>query len=436
MSVAPTLERSRLEGRTVDLLRRLIQIDTTNPPGNERAAQELLAERLRRVGFECELVGVERTRPNLVARLRARSDGPVLAFLGHVDTVLADPSDWSCDPWSGELRDGHVWGRGALDMKGQVAAEVVAAESLAAAGWRPSSGELRLILTCDEEAGGALGARWLCEQRPDLARSDFVINEGGGETFTLGGQRYWSVGVGEKGVFRFRVRARGRAGHASTPGLADNALAKLAPVLSRLAAAGTVPLASASLRPLLEALGESPAALVASAGADDRLVALLEPMLGVTFAPTMASGSPKINVIPARAELRVDCRVPPGVERSEVLRVIREVVGDGDFEVAVDETTDGSLSPAEGPLFEAICEFCEREAPRARPLPTLLPGFTDSRWFRAAFPECVAYGFFPQLAMDMVDAAQLIHGADERVPVADLGLAAACYVELAERLLR
>jgi len=434
------VEREQLESRAVDLLRTLIRFDTTNPPGNERPAQELLAQRLGAAGFDCQLVGADRERPNLVARLPGRSDGPVLVLLGHIDTVLAEPAEWRCDPWAGELRDGCVWGRGALDMKGQVAATVVAAEALAKSGWRPGSGELRVIVTCDEEAGGTLGARWLCEQRPDLARCDYLINEGGGDTFTLAGRRLWSIGVGEKGVFRFTVRTRGRAGHASTPGLADNALVKLAPLLERLARAGTVPLPSPAVQPVIAALGLPSGAaaieeLARFTASDRELRALLEPMLGVTFAPTMARGSAKINVIPARAELAVDCRVPPGVDRDEALAVVREVVGDSGAELELDEATDGSLSAPEGTLYEFIAAFCVREDPAAQPVPTLLPGFTDSRWFRATFPNCAAYGFFPQLAMEMTEASALIHGADERVPVADLGLAAAFYAEAAATLL-
>src|SRR3954454_22933571 len=192
-----------LEQRTTELLQRLIQFNTVNPPGNEEAAQEFLKETLEEAGFECELLAAVEGRPNLVARLEARSDGPRLALLGHVDTVLADPDDWSVDPWSGEVRDGCVWGRGAIDMKSQVAAEVAAACSLAEEGWRPESGELLVIVTADEEAGAAHGAKWLCEQMPDRVRCDVVVNEGGGDSFMLDGRRVYGVCVAEKGVFRF-----------------------------------------------------------------------------------------------------------------------------------------------------------------------------------------------------------------------------------------
>src|SRR3954471_22440971 len=146
-------ERELLERRTTELLQRLIQFNTVNPPGNEQAAQEFLRDLLEGAGFECELLSAVDGRPNQVARLRGSSDGPTLCLLGHVDTVLADAEDWTVDPWSGELRDDCVWGRGALDMKSQVAAEVAASVALAEEGWRPESGELMLVLTADEEAG-------------------------------------------------------------------------------------------------------------------------------------------------------------------------------------------------------------------------------------------------------------------------------------------
>ena len=157
-----------LEGRATRLLQQLIRFDTVNPPGAEAACQEHLRGLLEAAGFAVELLAAVPGRPNLVARLPAPSgaDGPVLCLLGHVDTVLAHPAEWEVDPWSGELRDGCVWGRGALDMKSQVAAEVAAACALAEAGWRPASGELKLVLTADEETGAAFGAQWLCATHP------------------------------------------------------------------------------------------------------------------------------------------------------------------------------------------------------------------------------------------------------------------------------
>ncbi|HWF31767.1 MAG TPA: M20/M25/M40 family metallo-hydrolase, partial [Solirubrobacteraceae bacterium] len=228
-----------------ELLSRLVRFNTVNPPGEERAAQEYLADHLQRAGFECELLGAEPGRPNLIARLRAdgappadepASGGPTLCYLGHVDTVLADAHEWTQDPWSGEVVDGYLWGRGSLDMKSQVAAEIAAAASLARSGWRPAGGELLIAAVVDEETGGSLGAEWITKTHPEKVRCDLLINEGGGGWFEYAGKRCYGVCCAEKGVFRFNVTTLGVAGHASMPGMGDNALLKMAPVLERLAA--------------------------------------------------------------------------------------------------------------------------------------------------------------------------------------------------------
>ncbi len=404
-------EPAELERRTTELLQRLIRFNTVNPPGNEQAAQEYLKELLEGAGFECELLSSVPGRANLVARLGGGSDGPTLGLLGHVDTVLATPSEWTVDPWSGELRDGCVWGRGALDMKSQVAAEVAAAVALAEEGWRPESGELHML-----------------------------VNEGGGDVLEFDGRRLYHVCVAEKGVFRFTISTRGRAGHASIPRIGDNALVKLAPILTRLAAAAVAPEPTVEPLAYLESLGvnlngDLHAALAAVDQKDPRLAVLLEPMLGVTFTPTMASASHKINVIPSHAEIKVDCRVPPELGEDYVRARIEETLDGEDYELHFDERVTGNRSPIDTPLMDHIRHFIAAEDPGALPVPSVLPGFTDSRWFRAAFPDCVAYGFCPQNKRDIFEASPLIHGADERIPVEDLGLAARFYAGLATKVL-
>jgi acetylornithine deacetylase/succinyl-diaminopimelate desuccinylase-like protein len=433
-------ERQQLERRTTELLRRLIRFNTVNPPGSEQAAQELLKGALEDAGFSCELLAAVPRRPNLVARLTGAADGPRLCLLGHVDTVLANPDEWTVGPWSGELRDGCVWGRGALDMKSQVAAEATAAVTLAEEGWRPEAGELLLVFTCDEETGADHGARWLCEQQADKVRCDMVVNEGAGEIFGFDGRRVYGVCVAEKGVFRFTLSTAGRAGHASIPRIGDNALVKMAPVLEALREGRPVYERSPEPDAFLRALGLDPSDLAAAVRAleekDPRVAILLEPMLGVTLTPTMISASEKVNVIPSRAELKVDCRVPPELGQQHALRRIRELVGDDGYDVHFDESIVGNRSPIDTPLMDAIRGFVGREDPDAEIIPVVLPGFSDSRWFRAAFPDCVAYGFFPQREMDLFESAPLVHGADERIPVGDLGLAASFYAELAQEVLR
>ncbi len=429
-----------LQLASTELLQRLIRFDTVNPPGNERPAQEALAALLGDAGFEVDLVGAEPERPNLVARLRGAADGPTLCLLSHVDTVLATPEDWTHDPWSGDLADGCVWGRGAQDMKSQTAAEVTAALSLARSGWRPARGDLLVVVVVDEEVGGDLGAIWLCEHHPDLVRCDLLVNEGAGAVFPYDGERLYGVCVAEKGVFRFRVMTDGVAGHASIPKIGDNALLKMAPLLARIGERQPGYDLTEGPRALLEGLGLQPdgdpaAALERLRATDAGLALLVEPMLGVTLAPTRIFGSEKINVIPATAELRVDCRVPPGLGEEHALARIREVLGEDGYRLEFTERVVGNASPVRSPLMDAIERWVAANDPGARVVPTILPGFTDSRTFRDAFPDCVAYGFFPQRHMSLYETSPLIHAADERIDVRDLGFAATFFRDLCKELL-
>jgi len=441
VALAPQAE---LGAEAVELLRELIRFDTTNPPGNEGEAQEFLRSLLAGAGFECELAARDPDRPNLVARLRGKAPGPVLCLLGHIDVVPADPSDWSIDPFSGELRDGEVWGRGALDMKGQVAAEVAAAVSLARAGWRPARGDLLVVVTADEECGAAYGARWLCEERPDLVRCDMVVNEGGGIAIEYGGRRLYTVGLGEKGVCRFRVRTHGRAGHGSMPRIGDNAVERMAPLIERLAA-------QPPLEPTVEGVGllsvllgddldgAGPQDLVAAVDrvrAESPAVAdyLAEPLLGVTLSPVIVKGGVKENVIPAHCELVVDCRVPPERGEEHVRERVEALLGEGEWELDIPGCIVGNRSPFEGPLADAITSWVAEADPGAVPVPAAMTGFSDSHWFRRAFGT-VAYGFWPRNAMPLGELEPLIHGADERVAVSDVELGAGFYADLSQRVL-
>jgi acetylornithine deacetylase/succinyl-diaminopimelate desuccinylase-like protein len=431
---------AELGRETTQLLQRLVRFNTVNPPGNERAAQEFLAGYLQDAGFECKLLARDPERPNLVARLRGRSDGPVLGYLGHVDTVLADPREWQRDPWSGEVVDGFLWGRGALDMKSQVASEAAAGAELARSGWRPEAGDLLLLFVADEEAGGEWGAAWLVAEHPDEARCDYLLNEGGGEVFEYQGRRHFGVSVAEKGVFRFTVETDGVAGHASTPGLGDNALLKMAPLLERLRTQPGLDPPQEAIA-MLRALGEDgddPAgAAERMRAADPRLAVLVDAMLRVTLVPTRISASEKVNVIPSRARLLVDCRTPPGLGEAEVRGRISEVLGENGYRVEFSsDGVVGNRSPAESPLMDAIVEWIGREEPEAAVVPTMLPAFTDSRWFRDAFPDCVAYGFYPQRHMTLFESFALVHAPDERIDVRDLDVSARFFRDLPDMLLR
>jgi len=434
-----------LGARAVDLLQRLIRIDTVNPPGNEEPAQELLAETLRDAGFECELLAAESGRPNLVARLRGEAPGPTLCLLGHADTVPADPSEWTFDPWVGDVVNGEVRGRGAQDMKDQVAAEVAAAAALGTEGWRPQAGELLVVTTADEEMGAAAGAQWLCREHPEKVRSDYVLNEGGGVAFHVDGRRFYTMCVGEKGVFRFLVRARGRAGHASVPALGDNALLKLAPALERLRdqpATEPTPEAIEFLSSVTDRdLGANPNALPEAVeelrrSAPEVVAYLVEPMLRVTLVPTQARASEKANVIPSRAEILVDCRVPPGMVEAEVRERASVVLDlDAGLDLEFVEHVVGNRSPTRSPLAETIEAWLAEADPGATVVPMVMAGFSDSHWFRKAFDSATVYGFCPQRALSLPEAAPLVHGADERAAVLDIELAAGFYRHVAREVL-
>jgi acetylornithine deacetylase/succinyl-diaminopimelate desuccinylase-like protein len=305
-----------------------------------------------------------------------------------------------------------------------------------------------LVLTADEEMGATYGAQWLCAEHPEAVRSDLVVNEGGGAAFELGGRRFYTLCVGEKGVNRFLLRARGKAGHASVPALGDNALLKLAPALTRFrdqAPIEPTPAGVAFLSALLDEDLEGAGAAQLEA-ALERLRSLspalasyvAEPMLRVTFVPTRSWASNKDNVIPSRAEVLVDCRVPPGGGIAEAEARLAELLGPlrAELEVEFTETVTGNSSPADAPFAETIAACLADLDPEATVVPIVMAGFSDSHWFRKAFGTATVYGFCPQRKLGLFEAAPLIHSADERAAVSDIAMAATFYADLCRRVLR
>jgi acetylornithine deacetylase/succinyl-diaminopimelate desuccinylase-like protein len=407
-----------------ELLQRLIRLDTTNPPGNETLAATLLRDYLEVAGVECHLYARVPERANLVARIPGRGSGPTLALLSHTDVVLADAGAWEQDPFGGELVGDEIWGRGALDMKGEVAASAVALATLAREGWR-GDGDLIFVAAADEEVGAGFGLQWLVEEHPDAVRADFSVNEGAGDRIELGGKVLYLCATAEKMSSPFELRVHGRSGHAAMPSIADNALVKAAPLVERLGAFQAEPRLIPEVEGFLAALlGEVPSAPDALARA--REIAplageLIEPLLAMTVAPTKAHASDKRNVIPALCEITVDTRLLPGQTPEEAEAAIRVWLGEGDYDLVNTERFGGTRSPIEGPLWDAVQSFVEVEEPGAVAAPICVAGFTDSHWMREAFGT-VAYGFFPSRDMDSETAARLIHSANERVPVTDLEL--------------
>ena len=422
---APLSTTVSLRDEVSELLQDLIRLDTVNPPGNETRAAELLRDYLEEHGVSCELYAKVPERANLVARIPGNGGGPRLALLSHTDTVLADPAEWQVDPWSGELRDGEIWGRGALDMKGQVAASAVAMASLAREGFQPG-GDVIFVAAADEEVGVDFGLSWLCSEHPEAVRAEYSLNEGAGDRVVIGERPFYLASTAEKMSSPFMLRVHGRSGHASMPGIADNALVKAARLIQRLAEFEPEPRLEPEVAALFEAVVGAPPedanqVLEVARAVDPLAVELVEPLVGITLSPTMISASEKRNVIPALCDVTVDCRLLPGQTQAEAEEVVRGLLGDEDYELEWVEGYGGTRSPMEGPLWDAIGSWVAETEPAAAVAPICLAGFTDSHWLRDAFGT-VAYGFFPLRYMDPQVATRLVHSADERARVDDLEL--------------
>jgi acetylornithine deacetylase/succinyl-diaminopimelate desuccinylase-like protein len=325
--------------------------------------------------------------------------------------------------------DDEVWGRGALDMKDQVAGSAVAFASLVREGFRPS-GDLVFVSVADEEVGGVegqggFGLSWLVEAHPDAARCDYAINEGGGDRLVLGGTPVYICTTAEKMSAPFKVTVRGRAGHASMPGIADNALVKAARYLEALGSYEPPKEMIPEAKGFLEAvLGEVPPLEEALRRAGDlhpTLPTLVEPLLSLTLSPTMIDASHQRNVIPARCEITVDCRLLPEQTPADAEPLIRAALGNGSYELEFTEAVGGTRSPIQTPLWGVLEQFTAEIEPGARLAPMACAGFTDSHYLREAYGT-VAYGYFPIKAMDTELVTKLIHSANERAHVDDLEL--------------
>jgi acetylornithine deacetylase/succinyl-diaminopimelate desuccinylase-like protein len=438
---------------SVGLLQRLIQADTSNPPGDDSPAAQVIQEHFGANGIDLTVVGESPALPNCVARLAGTGGGPTLLLLGHLDVVPAIASEWTEPPFSGEVKGGYVWGRGALDMKSQLAAQAVAFVRLARrarAGGR-LRGDLIYAATADEETGEHCGAKWLLENALDLVRTDYVVNEGAMDRFTFAGRPSYALDVGEKGYANCRITIHGRPGHGSVPMRRDNAVGGLARVIDALGRyhpevhGAHVPLefidravASPGLRARLRDPVTAQAAVRELALRDRAAAALIEPALGLTLSPTLVrAGEDAVNVIPSAAEVVVDCRVLPGQSIEDVQREIAQALSevDAQWDLEVFAFTAGNASPASSPLHDAIAATMADLVPGAGLVDTILPAFTDCVHFRSALPDVVAYGFSPLIQETGAEVRGRLHGIDERIAVRDLVFQTEFFERLAVRLL-
>jgi len=411
------------------LCQQLLRIDTTNPPGNELPAAELLADELSSAGLDPVLLQSAPGRGNVVARLRGTGEKPPLLLTAHLDVVEADPSAWDHPPFCGEVHEGCLWGRGAIDMKNMAAMSVAIITRLAREGVRPQR-DLIFAGVADEEAGCRYGSLWLCENHTDLVRSEFAIGEGGGFNIQVAGKSFFTVQVAEKGVCWVRARATGEPGHGSMP-REDSAVVQLSEAIARLGKRGLPrhssepvqgfigALAShlpAPMRPLIKMLSSptlGPAML--NLIPDPSVRRAFRALLGNTASPTVLRAGNKTNVIPGFAEAEIDGRILPGQTKDDFMRELRDVLG-ADIELEVMHSLPPVVTePKESSLYSLIHEVMAERAPDAPMVPFTLQGFTDAKAFTSIGSKW--YGFAPVMLPPTLRFADMFHGHNERIPV-------------------
>jgi acetylornithine deacetylase/succinyl-diaminopimelate desuccinylase-like protein len=416
------------------LCQQLLRIDTTNPPGNERAAAELIVPLLREVGLEPELLEAAPMRTNLVVRYRGTGKLPPLLLTAHLDVVEADPTKWRRPPFSGEEFDGCLWGRGAIDMKNMAAMCTAIVRRLAATETRLDR-DVIFAAVADEEAGCDLGSRFLVEQHRAKVEAEYAIGESGGFSLHLGDATFYPVQVAEKGFCWVRARLTGEPGHGSMP-RHDSVVTRLGETLAKL---GTTMLPvhptqhvtefldalrakqPGVIQPLVKLLARPQLlARVARLVPGTSIARGFSALLSNTAAATVVRAGTKTNVIPGVAEFEIDGRTLPGQSDADLLRELREVLGP-EVELEVMKSAPPVVTePIASPIFDLITREVESREPGATVIPYLIPGFTDAKYFTRMGARW--YGFSPVKIEkgSGIRFADMFHGHDERVPVAGL----------------
>ena len=424
------------------LLRELIRIDTTNPPGGERPAVEYVASVLAEHGIESRTYARNPERPSLVARVPGEGSAAPLLLQGHLDVVGVTGQQWEHDPFSGEIVDGWVWGRGALDMKGPIAMMIDALVRLTQG--HPPAGDIILCLVPDEEDGGGDGAGYLVTQHDDLFDGvEYALGEFGGFPFEFDGVRFSPIQISERVGVDFQATFRGDAGHASMP-VPGGAMGKLGEALVNLDTKHLPVHLTPPTRLMLEAMAphvSPPTRLAIRAMLDERTagatVTALRSRLGRmenlfrnTATPTIVTGGDKLNVIPAEVNLTLDGRMLPGLSPLEFRDELKSLL---DVDCEITFGTEGAGAPAEPDmgLFDLLASAVRTMDPGVIPIPYMSPGITDARWFSSLGISC--FGFTPmRLPADFAFEAT-VHGANERIPVSALRPGANAYLDVFQR---
>jgi len=416
--------------------------------GQEVRNSDLLRAYLGQSGLDVEVYEPDGApgRRSLVARIEGTDPAaPTLCLMGHTDVVPVTPEHWTRDPFGGELVNGEVWGRGAVDMLNLTASQAVALKTLARKGWRPR-GTLVYLACADEEAGGVHGAGHVCKRHWDALRADYLLTENGGLVSSHGSETNVTVHVGEKGVAWRRLRVSGTPGHGSMPYGADNALVKAAHVVSRLADYRPAPYVDELWQGFVDTLGADPAmkeALRDPARVDDAIAKLPKNVARfawsathTTFSPNICRAGVKTNVIPDVVDIEVDIRTIPGDNEDEVRRHIDKALGDLSEEVVVEKlfSKQSSASPTGTPLWNVLAKVVDGHYPGATLVPRMIVGFTDAPYFREHGAVAYGFGLFSR-ALTAEAMSGRFHGNDERVDVESLALTTQAWLDTCELFL-
>lgn len=434
-----------LEDHAFDLLQRLLRIDTTNPPGNEREAAELCATELSDAGLDPIVLESAPGRANVVARLEGNGKKKPLLLTAHLDVVEADPSKWRHAPFSGAVAEGCLWGRGAIDMKNFAAMSIAVMTRLEREGVVPDR-DIIFAGVADEEAGCRQGSLWLVENHRELVEAEYALGEGGGFNLYLGGKSFFTVQVAEKGVCWVKAKVEGEPGHGSMP-REDSAVVKLAEAIARLGRQGLPQHPTQVVQDFVRGIGEHQPAImrpildkllhprvaphVLKLLPDPSIARGLRAMLENTASPTILRAGSKTNVIPGYAEAEIDGRMLPGQTEADILRELQTVLGP-EVELEVMFSLPPVVTePRESELYDIIFDVMGEVEPGSPVVPYLLPGFTDAKAFTSIGAKW--YGFSPVKMPRDMRFADLFHGHNERIPIDGLAWGTGVLARVVER---
>ncbi len=432
-----------VEHQPLTILQTLIRFDTTNPPGNEAACIAYINDLLKKAGIESQVFAKAPNRPNLLARLPGKGNAVPLLLYGHVDVVTTENQAWEHPPFSADIVDGFVWGRGALDMKGGVAM-LIAAFLQAKTEQLELPGDLLLLILSDEEDSGDFGAKFLVDEHADLFKGvRYALGEFGGFSLSLGGKRFYPIQVAEKQVCWTKLTVRGQGGHGSIP-VKNGAMAKLAAALIKLDTndlpVHITPAAKEMFTAMAAALGGASGLLLGQLTNPllaDSVLGLLGargrifyPLVRNTVSPTILHASSKINVIPGEVSVELDGRLLPGFTPQDMLGELRQILGN-EVELEIVRHDPGPAMPDMG-LFNMLAGVLREADPAGNPVPLMLSGVTDGRYFSQIGIQ--TYGFLPMQLPEDFNFSATIHAANERIPVATLDFGARAILEAIKRV--